>query len=177
MRSSLICAVLTSTFALAGCGAWQAVSDTTASAYHAVFFKQVKILNLDLTARASLNPDEANRSHSVAVRVYQLKDRKLFDAASYDDLLKNDKTILAQDLQASAATVVNPGASSSLSQPMQSDTEYVAIVAFYREPDANGQWRRVLPKKTLAPDDPLKLQLVDNELDVAGDAPKVRPAP
>jgi type VI secretion system protein VasD len=65
--------VLASSLLLSGCGAWQSVSDTTSSAYHAVFFKQIKVFNVDLTARASVNPDEAQRSTSVAVRVYQLK--------------------------------------------------------------------------------------------------------
>lgn len=166
--------ILASSLMLAGCGAWQVVSDTTSSAYHAVFFKQVKVLNVDLTARASVNPDEAQRSTSVAVRVYQLKERKLFDGASYDDLLKNDKTVLAQDLQASIATVVNPGASASLSQPMQADTEYVAVVAFFREPDSNGAWRRVIPKKALYADTPLKLELLANELASPGDTARAR---
>jgi type VI secretion system protein VasD len=156
---------------LSACGAWQTVSDSTANAYHAVFYKQVKVLSVDLTARASVNPDEAMRSTSVAVRVYQLKDRKLFDKASYDDLLKNDKTVLAQDLQASMATVVNPSACASVSQPMQPDTEYVAVVALYRDPDSNGAWRRVIPKKKLSADAPLKLELLANGLVSPGDTP------
>src|SRR5476651_239432 len=81
---STVTAVVAS-MSLCACGAWQGVSDTSSSAYQAVFHKQVKILNVDLNARASLNPDEANRPVSVAVRVYQLKDRKSFDGASYDD--------------------------------------------------------------------------------------------
>jgi type VI secretion system protein VasD len=166
--------LLAASLLLSACGAWQSVSDTSSSAYHAVFFKQVKLLNVDLTARASLNPDEAQRSTSVAVRVYQLKDRKLFDSASYDDLLKHDKTVLAQDLQASIATVVNPGGSASMSQPMQADTEYVAVVAFYRDPDSNGAWRRVVAKKKLSADAPLKLELVANRLASPGDTPGVR---
>ncbi|MFP3500375.1 type VI secretion system lipoprotein TssJ, partial [Pseudomonas sp. SIMBA_059] len=76
------------------------VSDASSNAYRAVFFKQVKVLDVDLDARAALNPDAAGRPTSVAVRVYQLKDRKMFDGASYDDLLKHDRTVLAQDLQA-----------------------------------------------------------------------------
>ncbi|OAJ55196.1 type VI secretion system-associated lipoprotein [Paraburkholderia ginsengiterrae] len=167
--------LLAASLLLSACGAWQSVSDSTASAYHAVFYKQVKVLNVDLTARASLNPDEANRSTSVAVRVYQLKDRKLFDKASYDDLLKNDKTVLAQDLQDSMATVVNPGASASVTQPMQPDAEYVGIVAFYRKPDANGTWRRIVQKKRLSADAPLKLELVDRELVATTDPVKSRP--
>ncbi|HYS62546.1 MAG TPA: type VI secretion system lipoprotein TssJ [Paraburkholderia sp.] len=170
-------AALVSSLLLSACGAWQAVSDTTSDAYHAVFYKQVKVLNVDLTARAAINPDDANRPCSVAVRVYQLKDRKLFDAASYDDLLKNDKTVLAQDLQASIATVVNPGAAASVSQPMQPDTQYVAVAAFYRNPGADGTWRRVVLKENLSADVPLKLDLIEHELLASADLPRQRPAP
>jgi len=82
--------------------------------------------------------------------------------------------VLAQDLQGSLATVVNPGASASLSQPMQADTEYVAVVAFYRDPDSNGAWRRVIPKKKLSADGPLKLELLANKLASPGDTPGVK---
>lgn len=173
MRSTL--AVLASGVLLSACGAWQAVSDTTSGAYQAVFYKQVKVLNVDLIARASVNPDEANRPCSVSVRVYQLKDHKLFDAASYDDLLKRDKSVLAQEMRMSTATVVSPGAAASLSQPMKPDTRYVAIVAFYRDPDADGAWRRVIPVKKLSADSPLKIELVGRELVAATDFVKTRP--
>lgn len=152
--------------ALSGCGAWQAVSDSTASAYHAVFFKQIKTLNIDVSAREALNPDEAGRPTSVAVRVYQLKDRKLFDGASYDDLLKNDRAVLGQDVQADMAAVLNPGASVSLSQPMAPETRYVAIVALYREPGKDGEWKRVVEKKKLDADKPLRLSLVDQKIEL-----------
>ncbi|MDR3098917.1 MAG: type VI secretion system lipoprotein TssJ [Paraburkholderia sp.] len=159
-----------SAFLLSGCGAWQAVSDTTSNAFHAVFYKKIKVLNVDLAARQALNPDDAGRPTSVAVRVYQLKDRKIFDGASYDDLLKNDRTILSQDLQDSMAAALNPGASASLTQAMKGDTQYVAIVAFYRNPGNGNGWKYVTEKKKLDPDKPLKLELV-NQLLIAGDAP------
>jgi type VI secretion system protein VasD len=149
---------------LTGCGAWQAVSDTSVAAYDAVFHRRVKVLDIDLTARAALNQDGAGRSTSVAVRVYQLKDRKLFDAASYDDLVRNDATVLAQDLQSNMATVVNPGASASLSQPMRKETEFVAIAAFYRDPGKDGAWKQVIAAKKLSADEPLKLTLADRTL-------------
>ncbi|MBR8220060.1 type VI secretion system lipoprotein TssJ [Burkholderia ambifaria] len=157
---------------LSGCGAWQSVSDASSNAYRAVFFKQVKVLDVDLTARAALNPDDAGRPTSVAVRVYQLTDRKMFDAASYDDLLKNDRTVLAQDLQADMSATVSPGASSSLSQPMQRETEYVAVVALYRVPGAAEDWKRVVEKKRLDPDKPLRIGLTSDRLEMAGDIPK-----
>jgi type VI secretion system protein VasD len=130
------------------------------------------VLDVDLTARAALNPDDAGRPTSVAVRVYQLTDRKMFDAASYDDLLKNDRTVLAQDLQADMSATVSPGASSSLSQPMQRETEYVAVVALYRVPGAAEDWKRVVEKKRLDPDKPLRIGLTSDRLEMAGDIPK-----
>ncbi|KUY84494.1 type VI secretion system lipoprotein TssJ [Burkholderia sp. RF4-BP95] len=159
---------LASVLLLSACGVWQTVSDASSSAYRTVFFKQVKVLNIDLSAREALNPDDAGRPTSVAVRVYQLKDRKMFDGASYNDLLKNDRTMLVQDLQANMATVLNPGAAASLSQPMQVETKYVAIVAFYRNPGSGDDWKVVIEKKKLDADKPLKLELVDQLLLSAG---------
>ena len=160
--------ILSSVLLLSACGAWQSVSDASSSAYRAVFFKQIKVLNVDLSAREALNPDDAGRATSVAVRVYQLKDRKIFDGASYEDLLKHDRTVLAQDLQANLAAVLNPGASASLSQPMQADTKYVAIVAFYRNPGNGDGWKYVIEKQKLDVDKPLKLELVDQLLLAGG---------
>jgi type VI secretion system protein VasD len=157
----LVTTTVASALLLSACGAWQAVSDTTSNAYHAVFYRQVKVLDIDLSARDALNPDDAGRATSVAVRVYQLKDRKIFDGASYDDLLKNDRTVLAQDLQDGMATVLSPGASASLSQPMKPESKYVAVVAFYRNPGAGNGWKYVVEKKKLDADNPLKLELAD----------------
>ncbi|WP_428995962.1 type VI secretion system lipoprotein TssJ [Paraburkholderia ferrariae] len=170
MSIRLAIATVASAFLLSACGAWQAVSDTSSSAWHAVFYKQVKVLNVDLSAREALNPDDAGRPTSVAVRIYQLRDRKLFDGASYDDLLKNDRTVLAQDLQDGMAAALNPGASARLSQPMKADTKYVAIVAFYRNPGNGNGWKYVIEKTKLDADKPLNLQLVDQLLLVADDS-------
>ncbi|WP_230958643.1 type VI secretion system lipoprotein TssJ [Burkholderia territorii] len=169
MPIRFVISTVASVVLLSACGAWQAVSDASSSTYHAVFFKQVKVLNIDLSAREALNPDDAGRPTSVAVRVYQLKDRKMFDGASYEDLLKNDRTVLAQDLQTSMASVMNPGASASLTQSMQADTKYVAIVAFYRNPGNGDGWKYVIEKKKLDADKPLKLELVDQLLIVPND--------
>ncbi len=87
----------------------------------------------------------------------------MFDTASYDDLLKHDRTVLAQDLQADMSTVVSPGASASLSQPMRVDTRYVAVVAFYRAPGSRDGWKRIVEKNKLDADKPLKLELSTNE--------------
>lgn len=149
---------------LSGCGAWQSVSDASSSAYRAVFFKQVKVLDVDLTARAALNPDDAGRPTSVAVRVYQLKDRKIFDRASYEDLLKSDRIVLAHDAQSSMAAVLSPGASVSLSQSMWVNAKYIGVVAFYRNPAIDDGWKCVIDRKNINPDNPLKLEVRESRM-------------
>lgn len=64
--------------------------------------------------------------------------------------------------------MLNPGAAASLSQPMQADTKYVAIVAFYRNPGNGDGWKYVIGKKKLDADKPLKLELVDQLLRASG---------
>jgi type VI secretion system protein VasD len=172
-----VLAIACASVSVSACGAWQSVSEGTASAYKAVFHKTIKTLNVGLSARASLNSGSGDQPFSVSVRIYQLKDRKAFDAASYDDLLQSDRTVLAQDLQDMASVIVVPGGGVSVSLPMRADTQYVAIVAFFRDAAGGTTWRRVFPKKALPADGPLKLELVGNDLVAAGDTQKARPAP
>lgn len=177
MRIVNVALVIAASLTLNACGAWQSVSDTTSKTYRAVFYTQVKTLNVDLAARASLNPDEAGRPMSVAIRAYQLRDRKSFDTADYDDLLKNDRVVLGADLLDAVGVVVNPGAAASLSQPMQADTEYVAVVAFFRVAKEDRQWRRVIPRSALSVSDPLKFDLVMSELVASSDPHRERLIP
>ena len=177
VRTLSILATVCASLGLAGCGAWQSVSDGTASAYNAVFHKSVRTLDIDLSARASLNSGSGDQPYSVSVRIYQIRDRKAFDAASYDDLVQNDRTVLAQDLQDMASAVVTPGGAVNVSQPMRADTQYVAVVAFFRDAGGATNWRRVFPKNALSADDPLRLQLAGSDLVTAADVPKERPAP
>lgn len=174
LNAIVLIAAFASNMLLSACGAWQAVSTTTAGAYRTLFYKQIHAVNIDLAARASINPDEANRPCSVVVRVYQLKDRKLFDAASYGDLLKHDKSWLAEDLLASTSAVLTPGAAASLSQPLETDTHYVAIVALYREPDPDGRWRKVLARSALSASAPLQFELIDRQLVATGEPKKTQ---
>jgi type VI secretion system protein VasD len=160
------------TLSQSGCGAWQAASDSTVAAYDTVFHNRGKTVDVDLTACADPNQDDAGHARSVAVRVYQLKDRKRFDDASYNDLLNSDNAVLAQDVQASMAAVINPGGSASTSQPMERDTKFVAIAAFYQTAARTGTWKLVVPKKKLPDDAPLKLTVSGGTLDISDDHTK-----
>ncbi|MEL4014428.1 type VI secretion system lipoprotein TssJ [Dryocola clanedunensis] len=155
-------------FSLAGCGVTQSVSDGTKSAFTSVFYKKIKVLHLDFTAREALNTDARENhslSESVVVRVYQLKDRKIFDKTVYQQLLKDGDNILQADLLASREVVVKPGGDASLDMPMEADTKFVAVVGLFRHPDMiNNTWKLVMEREALDPDKPRILEAGNNHL-------------
>ena len=153
---------------LSGCGLTQTVADGTVSATKSLFYKQIKVLHLDFTAREALNTDatEANSSSQpVMVRVYQLRDDKNFQKTVYQQLAGDGDDALKDDLLASRNVVVKPGSSASLDMPMEKDAKFVAVVGLFRNPDlAKGQWRLVLTREDLDPDKPRTVELGNNTL-------------
>lgn len=155
-------------FSLTGCGVTQSVAEGTKSMYTAVFYKKIKILHLDFTAREALNTDsrESNSlSEPVVIRVYQLKDHKMFDKTIYQQLLKDGETILQADLLATRDVVVKPGGDANLDMPMEEGAQFVAVVGLFRHPDlVNNTWKQVLKREDLDPDKPRILEAGSNHL-------------
>ncbi|MFK3663232.1 type VI secretion system lipoprotein TssJ [Scandinavium sp. NPDC088450] len=156
------------TLNLAGCGLTQSVADGSKSAFNSVFYKKIKVLHLDFTAREALNTDarESNSlSEPVVVRVYQLKDRKTFDKTVYQQLLKDGETYLKADLLASRDVVVKPGGDATLDMPMETEAQFVAVVGLFRHPDmVNNTWKMVIHREDLDPDKPRILEAGNNHL-------------
>lgn len=153
---------------LTGCGVTQSVTDSTKSAFNSVFYKKIKILHLDFTAREALNTDSRENnslSEPVVVRVYQLKDRKTFDKTVYQQLLQDDVSILKDDMLASRNIVVKPGGDASLDMPMEEEAQFVAVVGLFRLPDmTNDTWKQVIKRSDLDPDKPRILEAGENHL-------------
>lgn len=153
---------------LGGCGLTQTVKDSTASATQSLFYKQVKILHLDFTAREALNTDarEANSfSEPVLVRVYQLRDDKLFLKTVYQQLAGDGDEVLKADLLASRSVVVKPGAAATLDMPLEKEAKFVAVVGLFRHPDMEkDHWRLLLTRDDLDPDKPRTVELGNNGL-------------
>ncbi|WP_315809996.1 type VI secretion system lipoprotein TssJ [Pseudomonas sp. C9-3] len=166
----MLLATTTLAFILAGCGLTQRAVDGGSAVAHGIFYKQVKVLHLDLNARAALNTassDMSGLSVSTLVRVYQLKDRKSLDAADYQGLLNEGDSVLAADLLDSQRVVVKPDEGAQLNVPLSLDAQYVAVVALFRSPDTeNGTWRIVLAREDLDPDQPRVVELGDNALNL-----------
>lgn len=155
-------------FSLTGCGVTQGITDGTRSAFNSVFYKKIKVLHLDFTAREALNTDsrESNSlSEPVVVRVYQLKDRKAFDKTVYQQLLMDGDTILKADLLATRDVVVKPGGDANLDMPMEEGAQFVAVVGLFRHPDiVNNTWKQVIQREDLDPDKPRILEAGNNHL-------------
>ena len=155
---------------LGGCGLSQRAMDGGSTIAHGIFYKQVKILHLDLNARAALNTnstDMSGLSVSTLVRVYQLKDRTSLDAADYESLLNEGDGVLASDLVDSQQLVVKPDEGAQLNVPLSLDAQYVAVVALFRAPDTeNATWRLVLAREDLEPDQARVIELGDNALNL-----------
>ncbi|WP_338670903.1 type VI secretion system lipoprotein TssJ [Pantoea dispersa] len=155
-------------FSLTGCGVTQGITDGTKSAFNAVFYKKIKVLHLDFTAREALNTDsrESNSlSEPVVIRVWQLKDRKTFDKTVYQQLLRDGDTILKADLLATRDVVVKPGGDANLDMPMEEDVQFVAVAGLFRHPDrVNNTWKLVIGREDLDPDKPRILEAGNNHL-------------
>ncbi|WHP78929.1 type VI secretion system lipoprotein TssJ [Edwardsiella anguillarum] len=155
-------------FSLAGCGVTQRVTEGTQSAFNAVFYKKIKVLHLDFTAREALNTDsrESNTlSEPLVVRIYQLRDRKIFDKTVYQQLLQDDSSILKADLLASRDVVVTPGGDVNLDMPLEDAAQFVAVVGLFRDPDMiNNAWQQVIQREELDPDKPRVLEAGNNQL-------------
>jgi type VI secretion system protein VasD len=159
---------LCATCTLAGCGVAQSVKTGTVDAAKWAFTTQIKTMNLDLTSRSSLNNDGAGQSLSTVLRIYQLKTPQAFEQLDYVQLQNNDLDALKPDLLSTTDVILRPNANASVSEPMNDDTQFVAIVAFFREDNQRATWRMVIPKKQWKTTDPVKVEVRDNSLQLAG---------
>lgn len=153
---------------ISGCGVAQSVKTGTVDAAKWAFTTQVKTMNLDLTSRSSLNANGAGQSLSTVLRVYQLKTPQAFEQLDYAQLQNNDLDALKPDLLGTTDVVLRPNANASISEPMNDDAQFVAIVAFFRDSGRDSTWRMVIPKKQWKTTDPVKVEVRDTSLQLAG---------
>ena len=55
-------------------------------------------LELNIMAKADINPDDSDTASPVVIRLYELKDRKKFEEIEFYDLYVNDKKVLGKNL-------------------------------------------------------------------------------
>jgi type VI secretion system protein VasD len=168
IRLPLLAAASFAILTFAGCGVGQAVKSGTVDAAKWAFTTQVKTMNLDLISRSSLNISGGGQSLSTVVRIYQLKTPQAFEQLDYSQLQINDLDALKADLLGTTDVVLRPNANASISEPMNGDAQYVAVVAFFRDDGRESTWRLLVPKKKWKKTDPVKVEVRDSTLQLAG---------
>ena len=167
-RPALLFAAVCATLTIAGCGMVQSVKTGTVDAAKWAFTTQIKTMNLDLMSRSSLNTNGAGQSLSTVLRVYQLKTPQAFEQLDYAQLQGNDLDALKPDLLGMTDVVLRPNANASISEPMDESAQFVGIAAFFRGCGGDARWPLVLPKKQCKTTDPVKVEVRDNSLQLAG---------
>lgn len=161
--------LLVSTSLLSACGITQSVSDGTSSTFERIFYKKVKVVHLDITAREAANLDASGASLSTMVRVYQLSNIRSFKSIDYSDLLANGSQVLSSELLAQNDVYLRPGEAHSLSVPLEKNAEFIGIAAMFVTPNlVDNTWRIIIPKSELHPDKPRYLTLTNQELILRG---------
>jgi type VI secretion system protein VasD len=150
---------------LAACGTWQSVKDTTVDATRAVFVSKVKEMNLVITSRSALNPDEHGAALPLVMRVYQLKDSKAFETATYAQIVDETTDTLKTDQLARTEVTLGPDASAKLSEPMRDEANYVGIVAFFRD-QSHAEWHVLIPRSQWKKTDPVRLVVSGNRVEM-----------
>lgn len=162
--SAALLAMIFST-ALAGCGLTQSVKDGAVSVTRSIFYKQVKTLHLDIRAREGVNNNAQGASLATVVRIYQLKDRKVFDDTDYPSLFAEDSQAIQGDWLAEKDIRLRPGESVAVDMPLEAATQYVAIAGMFMAPDlAGNSWRLVLTRDDLDADKPRVIEAGHNRL-------------
>ncbi|MDO1509203.1 MULTISPECIES: type VI secretion system lipoprotein TssJ [unclassified Neisseria] len=154
--------------AVSSCGAWQNVKDGTVETSRSIFYAKQKVLKLDLIANNGLNQNERGQSLSTVVRIYQLKNSKNFEVASYQDLLKQDNNLLSGDLLESKQLIIRPGETVGVYEKYHKDASYIGIVAFFSRADDEQSWKLLIPKKLLSNSKPLPVDLVNKTIRLQG---------
>lgn len=145
--------ITTMTSLITGCGLTQKVSEGTVSLTKSIFYKEIKILHLDLSAREAANKNAQGIALSTVVRIYQLKDRKAFDSANYQSLFAQDSTVVKADLLAQKDIRVRPGESVTVDIPLEKEAQYVGVAGMFISPDqSEDSWRVVLGREDLDSD-------------------------
>ena len=99
------------------------------------------------------------------IRVYQLRDNKAVELATYEGLLADDDQLLASALLDKRSVVLRPEEGTQLNVPMDADTRFVTVVALFRDPDTRlNTWRLTLARDDLDPDRARVIELGDNRL-------------
>lgn len=109
-------------------------------------------LDARIEASSKVNPDDSGRASPVVLRIYELKKVDTFQNTDFFSLYDKESATLGQDMNGREEVELQPGGSKTVKREVQPDTQYIGIMAAFRDID-QAQWRatyKLSPHKTNA---------------------------
>lgn len=103
-------------------------------------FRPSNTLEMKVASVNYLNPDVNGMAAPVVVTLYQLKSKYAFKQSSFDSLSNNAASVLGDNLIDKQVIEIQPGQSKQFPLKLSTNTQYIGVVAAYRNIDkANWQ--------------------------------------
>lgn len=125
----------------------------------------IKDLYIQFNADKSPNADKNNHPLSVMVRVYQLKDKNAFIQSNYKDLLNDKNENVKEDTLTQYDIPLKPTDKILLHRPLETDTIYIGVAAFFKQPDLQkNNWKVIIRRDILFKKKPRIIEVNTNTL-------------
>ncbi len=99
--------------------------------------------NLEILAKHDINPDSNGRPSPVVVYIFELSESTLFENQDFFSIYEDHERILGPDLVNKYEVSLTPGKKEIYNASMSPKTEYLGIVAAFRDIE-NSNWRQVI---------------------------------
>ncbi|MDF5525712.1 type VI secretion system lipoprotein TssJ [Vibrio parahaemolyticus] len=99
--------------------------------------------DLEITANHNINPDSNGRPSPVVVYVFELTSTTLFESQDFFSIYEEHEKVLGPDLVNKYEISLTPGQKEIYQASMSPKTEYLGIVAAFRDIE-NSNWRQVI---------------------------------
>ncbi len=97
-------------------------------------------VKLEVAATDNLNMNRFDEALPVVLRVYQLSDIQSFKTATFEELWKSDKSVLANSLITVEERTVNPSEKLTIKFEQAETAKYVGVFALFRD-RSDDNWR------------------------------------
>ena len=127
------------------------LSKMSVSFFHLLYLVVVTMLlsgctatavRLNVMAAEDLNLNVIEEPLPVVIRIYQLAEAQQFQSATFEELWKSDRAVLAHSLLTVEERTVNPSQRLTIEFEQADNARYVGIFALFRN-RAQQQWRLV----------------------------------
>ena len=132
-------------------------------------------VRLNVVAANNLNLNALEEPLPVVIRIYQLTDAQRFRTATFEELWKSDKSILAGSLLTVEERIVNPSQQLNVEFEQADNARYIGVFALFRN-RSQQQWRLIqsLDEGRIKLSTSLDILLTSNAITLPGQREEIR---